>query len=97
VVVKPAAVGGLLATTELVLLAIRHGVQVIFSNLMESAVGRFATAHLAAAYGELPGPHGLATGAWLAEDVGPAPDRLERGRLFLHRGPGLGFVPGKPR
>ncbi|MGK7294376.1 MAG: o-succinylbenzoate synthase [Candidatus Wenzhouxiangella sp. M2_3B_020] len=97
VVVKPAAIGGLLPTAELVRLAIRHGVQVIFSNLMESAVGRFATAHLAAAHPELPGPHGLATGAWLAEDVGPCPDRLDRGRLFLHQGAGLGFVPGNPR
>lgn len=97
VVVKPAAVGGLLPATALVLLALRHGVRVILSNLMESAVGRFAAVHLAAAHSDLPGPHGLATGSWLAEDVGPAPDRLERGRLFLHGGAGLGFVPAPPR
>ena len=75
----------------------RYDVQVVFSNLMESAVGRAASAHLAAAHPEYPGPHGLATGAWLAEDIGPAADRIDNGRLMLHRGTGIGFVPGSGR
>lgn len=94
IVVKPSVVGGLLPASRMFELARRHGVQVIVSNLMESAVGRRAIAHLAAAWPELPGPHGLATGAWFARDLAPAPDRIERARLILDTGPGIGFEPG---
>lgn len=93
VVVKPSVVGGLLAASNLFALAGRYRVRVIVSNLMESAVGRSAIAHLTAAHAELPGPHGLATGDWLAEDVLPDPDCIENGRLMLRRGPGIGFEP----
>lgn len=94
IVVKPSVVGGLLPASAMFELALRHGVQVIVSNLMESAVGRRAVAHLAGAWPELPGPHGLATGQWLAEDMAPAGDVLDRGRLILDRTPGIGFGPG---
>ena len=94
IVVKPSVVGGLLPAAGLFELALRHEVQVVISNLMESAVARRAIAQLAAAWPELPGPHGLATGQWLADDLAPAPDRLERGQLRLDRTPGIGFRPG---
>lgn len=94
IVVKPSAVGGLLPAGRLFELAIRHGVQVVISNLMESAVGRRAIAHLAAAWPELEGPHGLATGQWLAQDLSPDADRVEHGKLILARTPGIGFRPG---
>ena len=94
IVVKPSVVGGLLPAARMFELALRHGVQVVISNLMESAVARRAIAHLAAAWPELPGPHGLATGQWLADDLAPTPDRLERGQLWLDRTPGIGFRPG---
>lgn len=94
IVVKPSVVGGLLPAARMFELALRHGVQVVISNLMESAVARRAIAHLAAAWPELPGPHGLATGQWLADDLAPAPDRLEHGQLRLDRAPGIGFRPG---
>jgi o-succinylbenzoate synthase len=94
VVVKPAAVGGLQTAAEVFALAGEAGVAVMISNLMESAVGRAAVAHLAAAWPALPGPHGLATGAWFAHDVAPGADRIEDGRLALRAGPGLGFEPG---
>lgn len=94
VVVKPSIVGGLLPAGRMFELALRHGVHVIISNLMESAVGRRAIAHLAAAWPELPGPHGLATGQWLADDLAPAADRLQRGKLVLDGTPGIGFRPG---
>ncbi|MBL39196.1 MAG: hypothetical protein CMP07_12385 [Xanthomonadales bacterium] len=94
IVVKPSIVGGLLPAGRMFELALRHGVQVIISNLMESAVGRRAIAHLAAAWPELPGPHGLATGQWLADDLAPTADRLQRGKLVLDGTPGIGFQPG---
>lgn len=96
VVVKPSVVGGLLPATELFALAGRHHVGVIVSNLMESAAGRSAVAHLAAAHPEFPGPHGLATGRWFAEDVDPEPDRIADGRLMLRSGNGIG-LDTKPR
>ena len=93
VVIKPSVVGGLLTASALFALARRHRVQVIVSNLMESAVGRSSIAHLAAASASLPGPHGLATGSWFAEDVVSDPDCIERGRLLLRSGPGIGLEP----
>lgn len=94
IVVKPSIVGGLLPAGRMFELALRHGVEVIISNLMESAVGRRAIAHLAAAWPELPGPHGLATGQWLANDLAPSQDRLQHGKLVLDETPGIGFQPG---
>jgi L-alanine-DL-glutamate epimerase-like enolase superfamily enzyme len=65
----------------------------MISNLMESAVGRAAVAHLAAAWPSLAGPHGLATGVWFERDVAPEADRISAGFLRLRPGPGLGFEP----
>jgi len=92
-VVKPAALGGLQLAGQLFELAQAAGVAVIISNLMESAVGRSAVAHLAAAWPDLPGPHGLATGAWFARDVAAEADAIRAGRLNLRPGAGLGFDP----
>jgi o-succinylbenzoate synthase len=91
-VVKPAALGGLLPALRLADHAHAHGVDVILSNLMESAVGRAAVAHLAAARPRLRGPHGLATGDWFARDVADD-DEITAGRLALRNGPGIGFEP----
>lgn len=92
-VVKPAALGGLQLAGQLFELAQAAGVAVIISNLMESSVGRAAVAHLAAAWPGLPGPHGLATGAWFARDVADEADSIRAGRLSLRPGAGLGFDP----
>lgn len=96
IVVKPSVIGGLLPAGALFTVARRHGVRVVISNLMESAVGRRAIAHLAAAWPELEGPHGLATGQWFAEDLAPQPDHVERARLHPGTGPGIGFDPAGP-
>jgi predicted alternative tryptophan synthase beta-subunit len=77
-------------------MAERHAVKVIISNLMESAVGRRAIAHLATAWPELEGPHGLATGQWFSEDVAPQPDFIEAARLHPGSAPGIGFEPAWP-
>ncbi len=92
-VIKPAALGGLLAASRLIECALDSGVDVIISNLMESAVGRMAAAHLASAWPQLPGPHGLATGSWLARDLLDGGEQIVDARLQLPDGPGIGFDP----
>ncbi|QDG54399.1 o-succinylbenzoate synthase [Persicimonas caeni] len=93
VVLKPQALGGLLPTSTLIDDALRKGVRVVLSTLLESAVGRSAVAHLAAAYPDVLGPHGLATGGWFASDLAEAPDSILDGSLRLRHGSGLGFEP----
>jgi o-succinylbenzoate synthase len=93
IVVKPQALGGILPTCDLMDDAQRRGIRPILSTLLESAIGRSAIAHLAAAYPDVDGPHGLATGPWFREDLSDEPDRLEAGRMILRSGPGLGFEP----
>ena len=90
-VVKPARIGGLTATRELVQRAHGAGVEVVLTSVVDSAVGVTAAAHLAAA--TAPGiAHGLATLDWLAVDVAVAPV-LRDGRLLLGDAPGLGLSP----
>lgn len=96
IVVKPSVVGGLLPAGRLFETARRNGIAVVISNLMESAVGRRAIAHLATAWPELEGPHGLATGQWFSEDVAPQPDFIEAARLHPGTAPGIGFEPAWP-
>lgn len=93
VVLKPQALGGLLPTCTLIDKALRKDVRVVLSTLLESAVGRSGVAHLAAAYPDMPGPHGLATGPWFADDLADATDTIVDGHLRLRHGPGLGFTP----
>ncbi len=93
VVLKPSALGGILPAAELATLARERGVRVVWSTLLESAVGRSAVTQLAASLPEFNGPHGLATGPWFAADTAPDEDRLLGGRLVLRDGPGLGFEP----
>lgn len=92
-VIKPAVVGGLLAAQRLIERALTDGIQVIISNLMESAISRLAAAQLAAAWPQLSGPHGLATADWFARDLSPVAERIEKGFLELPSGPGIGFEP----
>ncbi|MDD5249775.1 MAG: o-succinylbenzoate synthase [Rhodocyclaceae bacterium] len=92
-VVKPARLGGLLATLQLAEKARRAGIEVVLTSVVDSAVGVTAAAHLAAA---LPAgaTHGLATLDWLAADVAPRP-ALVGGRLLFGPGAGLGVVPAR--
>ena len=66
---------------------------VILSSLIESAIGRHALAHLAAAHPYLQGPQGLATGDWMARDLHPGDDPIIDGGFQLGDTPGLGFEP----
>ncbi len=92
-VLKPSVHGGLLPALALLQLAARHDVKVVLSNLLEAAVARSAIAHLAAACSQHPGPHGLATGDWFAEDVVTATDEIRDGHLLLRSGAGIGLMP----
>lgn len=73
IVLKPATLGGLLPTAELMTLALQNNVRVILSNLLESNIGRHAAAQLAAAFPQFTGPHGLATGNLFLHDPTPEP------------------------
>jgi o-succinylbenzoate synthase len=90
-VLKPARIGGIVATRELAARAQAAGMEVVLTSVVDSAVGVTAAAHLAAAVApDL--AHGLATLDWLAADVAPAP-LLREGRLWLGAAPGLGLMP----
>ncbi|MDK9724619.1 MAG: o-succinylbenzoate synthase [Sterolibacteriaceae bacterium MAG5] len=94
-VVKPARIGGIAATLALARKAQQAGVELVLTSVVDSVVGVAAAAHLAAA---LPGvglAHGLATGEWLATDLGP-PLPIDGGVMTLPAGAGLGFDPMPP-
>jgi o-succinylbenzoate synthase len=88
-VIKPARVGGLLASIELGLRARAAGVECIVTASLESACGLTACAHLAAAISP-DSCHGLATADWLGSDTGDAP-AIVGGRMLLPQTRGLGF------
>ncbi|MGB5833742.1 MAG: o-succinylbenzoate synthase, partial [Thiohalocapsa sp.] len=64
---------------------------VVLTSLVESAAGLWASVQLAAATGS-PLTHGLATGDWLARDLGLAPVP-RAGRILLPDVAGSGFEP----
>lgn len=85
VVLKPNWLGGWEPTERLATLARDAGLAVIISSALGSTVERAHAAHLALAL-DLPGPHGLGTGAWLAEDLAT----WDEG--WIHDAPGLGIA-----
>jgi o-succinylbenzoate synthase len=90
-VVKPARLGGIGRSLDLAATAVAAEVELVVTSVVDSAIGVVAAAHLAAAL-PFAAAHGLATSAWLAEDVCPPP-ALARGRLRLPEGAGLGLAP----
>ena len=90
-VLKPAAVGGLLRTLYLAREAAHLGLEVVLTSLIESAAGLWPSLQLAAAIAS-PIPQGLATSHWLAHDLGQVPDP-ERGHIWLGQDSGSGFIP----
>ncbi len=89
-VIKPARLGGLLASTELALRARASGLEVIITAALESACGIATLAHLAAAVAP-ESCHGLATADWFAGDTGQPP-AIIGGRMQLPRAGGTGFL-----
>lgn len=93
IILKPTVLGGPLSTLSLARQAQKSGLQVVVTSTLESAVGLHAAAQLAAAVHDRQNPlaHGLATGAWLTDDVAISPP-IDRGWLRLSDRPGLGAV-----
>ena len=89
-IIKPARLGGLLASVELGLRAQAAGIECIVTSSLESACGLTVCAHLAAAIAP-DACHGLATAEWLATDTGDPP-AIIGGRMLLPQTPGLGFA-----
>jgi L-alanine-DL-glutamate epimerase-like enolase superfamily enzyme len=91
-VLKPPVLGGLRAGRRVAERARGAGVGVTVTSLLDSAIGRAAALHLAAA---VPGPIpacGLATGGFLRRDL--AAGAIDsRGEIALPAPPGLGVTP----
>lgn len=98
-VLKPMALGGLLATMRVATRALEAGVPAVLTTMLEGAFARLAALHAAAALAALAPPDapppacGLATGALLGADLVPHPPAPVRGRFPVPGAPGLG-LPG---
>jgi L-alanine-DL-glutamate epimerase-like enolase superfamily enzyme len=88
-VLKPGLLGGLSAAWDLAAKARGKGMAVVVTSALDSAIGRAAALHLAAALPALDLACGLATGHRLAVDVADGP-RPHRGQLLVPATPGLG-------
>ncbi len=98
-IVKPAAVGGLSDAIALWRRAQQDGLRVVWSSLIEGAVGRAAPLALAAGLSPADEVHGLGTAGLLAADLcaGSEFERLdERGHMRVSTHAGIGFDPVLP-
>jgi len=95
-VLKPMVRGGLRACLDIAKQAHDADMEIVVTSTVDSAAGVWAATQLAAAISNESTSlaHGLATAAWLAEDLGQAPTVID-GRIQLPTTPGLGFEPGK--
>ncbi len=90
-IVKPAALGGVLTALPIAHRAAALGLRVVFSSLLDGAVSGAASLALAAAAGDAGEVHGLGTASLLGADLAPAP-RLVDGALPVSEAAGLGLV-----
>ncbi len=92
-VVKPAALGGIEVSLEIFRRARDQGIRVIWSSLIDAAVGRRTAVALAAALDEGLGDrhevHGLGTAKLLSRDLVEGREVID-GHIASSRGPGLG-------
>jgi o-succinylbenzoate synthase len=86
-ILKPMVVGG---PSRVLGLALRPRTESVVTSSVDTAVGLWLSAHLAAALGNGLA-HGLDTASWLSELLGPVPP--PGGVLHLPEAPGLGFDP----
>jgi o-succinylbenzoate synthase len=90
-VLKPMVVGGAGAALAL---ARRPGVESVITSSVDTATGLWHAAHVAAAL-DNGLAHGLDTGDWLEDVLGPALP-IRQGRIRLGEEPGLGWMPEAP-
>ena len=90
VVLKPAMLGGPLRALALASQARAHGIGVVFTHSLDSAVGAWHAVHCAAAWADPRAVHGLRTAGLFASDVGPPVDVIE-GFVTMPSATGLGF------
>jgi o-succinylbenzoate synthase len=90
-VLKPAALGGVAAAARVARRARSAGLGVVVTSLLDSAIGVYAAAHLAASLPDTPDA-GLATGELFEHDVARTPS-CEPGWLALPARAGLGLSP----
>ncbi len=98
-IVKPAAIGGVSDSIAIWRRAREQGLRVVWSSLIDGAVGRAAPLALAAGLGPADEVHGLGTAGLFAKDLAAASDlgRLDRrGRMPVSPEPGIGFEPEIP-
>lgn len=97
-ILKPMIMGAFQKNFETCRLADDHDYRVILTSALESGIGRWMAAVLAAGAGSREMAHGLATGHLLAMDVWTDQHYIENGTLKLPGGPGLtvDLQPGKP-
>jgi L-Ala-D/L-Glu epimerase len=88
VVLKPAVLGGPVATMRIALMARAKGMRVIITSFFDGPVGLAAAVHVAAACGD-PGPHGVGTASMIDADF-PAWLRPTHGTIVVPNTPGLG-------
>jgi len=95
-ILKPMVRGGLRACLDIAKQAHDADMEIVVTSTVDSAAGVWAATQLAAAISDESTSlaHGLASAAWLSEDLGKAPTVID-GRIQLPTTPGLGFEPGK--
>lgn len=89
-VLKPGAIGDVGRLLELVRSAQAAGIRLVWSNLIEGAVGRATARALAAATATPEEVHGLGTALLLSEDLIPASASKETEEDQVSEAPGLG-------
>lgn len=94
-VVKPAALGALPISLELARRVRERGGRIVWSTLIDGAIGRGVARALAAGTGAAGEVHGLGTGPLLATDVLDGGDPVVGGRSSVPRSPGLGVAPSE--
>lgn len=92
-IVKPAALGSLSTCRALVARAKEDGLRLVWSTLVDGAVGRTTAIALAAALGPDEEVHGLGTAGLLSADLVSEPETPTSGRICWRARAGLGFDP----
>ncbi len=82
-VLKPAVLGGFVATTELINIAKENGILPVLSSTFESGIGVRAIALFAAKMGLVYIPAGLDTLKWFGEDVLKEKVQIENGSIDI--------------